>query len=170
MSIVIRPVRASEITRLQEIERDAAARFRSVGLDAIADGEPNGEAFIRSLMKNGEVLGAESGGALVGFVLVGRLDDALHIYEISVTPTHGGRGIGGALIDAVSERAHDRGVRALTLSTFADVPWNAPFYARRGFVAVADEDCMPAFFVLRVVERAAGLPLERRIFMRKELS
>lgn len=170
MSVIIRPARASEIGRLQQIERDAAIRFRDVGLDALAEGEPNDAAFIHSLMQHGEVLGAESEGALVGFVLAGRLDDALHIYEISVAPTHGGRGIGAALLDAIADRAHDRSMGTLTLSTFADVPWNAPFYARRGFALVEESAWTPAFFVLRSLERAAGLPLERRIFMRKELS
>lgn len=170
MSVIIRPARANEIPRLQEIEREAAIRFRDVGLDAIADGDPNDEAFILALMKSGEVLGAESEGALVGFVLAGRLDDALHIYEISVAPSHGGRGIGGALLDAIADRAHHRGVRALSLSTFADVAWNAPFYARRGFALVEERAWTPAFFALRAVERAAGLSLERRIFMRKELA
>jgi len=33
----------------------------------------------------------------------------------------------------VVDAARCAGVRELTLTTFVDVPWNAPFYARFGF-------------------------------------
>jgi len=169
MSPTIRPVTAQEIGRLQAIERDAAARFRTVGLDAIADGDPSDEGFIQSALTTGEVLGAELDGALVGFALAGRLDDALHIYEISVASTHGGRGLGSRLIEALGDAGRRRSINALSLSTFADVPWNGPFYARRGFAVVDEAGWTPAFHLLRAVERTAGLPVERRVFMRKEL-
>lgn len=32
------------------------------------------------------------------------------------------------------DEARSRGYELLTLRTYADVPWNAPFYARVGFV------------------------------------
>ena len=34
--------------------------------------------------------------------------------------------------------ARARGYAELTLTTYADVPWNAPFYAARGFAVVDD--------------------------------
>jgi len=170
MSPTIRPVTAQEIGRLPAIERDAATRFRTVGLDAIADADPSDENFIRSVRTAGEVLGVELDGALVGFALAGRLDDALHIYEVSVASAHGGHGLGSRLIEALGEAALRRSIGALSLSTFADVPWNGPFYARRGFAVVDEAGWTPAFHLLRAVERAAGLPIDRRVFMRKELS
>jgi GNAT superfamily N-acetyltransferase len=171
MTITIRAVAPGEVIQLPAIERDAAARFREVGLSAIAEGHVSDEAFIRSILRSGVAIGAASGtDGLVGFALAGVLDDALHIYELSVTAAFGGRGVGSSILAALEERAHDRGLSALTLSTFADVPWNGPFYARRGFSAVGNDDWTPAFHLLHVAEHAAGLPLDRRMFMRKELA
>jgi GNAT superfamily N-acetyltransferase len=45
--------------------------------------------------------------------------------------------IGAALLDAVAERARAAGLDGLSLSTFREAPWNAPYYRRLGFVEVA---------------------------------
>jgi GNAT superfamily N-acetyltransferase len=55
-----------------------------------------------------------------------------HLEEMDVLPEHAGQGLGAALIEAVCSWAHTRGFDAVTLSTFRDVPWNAPFYPRHG--------------------------------------
>ncbi|MDF5808077.1 GNAT family N-acetyltransferase [Pseudomonas aeruginosa] len=47
-------------------------------------------------------------------------------------PGHQQQGLGRLLERAVTY-AHASHCRALTLTTFCDVPWNAPFYARLGF-------------------------------------
>jgi len=40
--------------------------------------------------------------------------------------------------------ARERGLRSLTLTTFAGVPWNAPWYQRLGFVLVRDDERLAA--------------------------
>ncbi len=169
MSFAIRAILPEEVPLLPAIERAAAGRFHEVALPAIADGDVSSEPFLRAILLKGIALGAVADERLVGFILAGTLDDALHIYELSVAPSHGGRGIGSGLLAAIDAGAHDRGLGAVTLSTFADVPWNGPFYARRGFAPVEPADWGPAFHLLHHAEQAAGLPLERRMFMRKEL-
>jgi len=170
MTATIRAIRPDEVALIPTIERDAAARFREVGLGAIADGDVSSEAFIRAIKAKGAALGAELEGTLVGFALAGVLDDALHLYELSVATAHHGRGIGGALLAALDAEAARRHLPAVTLSTFADVPFNAPFYARRGFVPVEPGAWGPAFHLLHGAERTAGIPVERRVFMRKEIA
>ncbi|MFC8409708.1 GNAT family N-acetyltransferase [Arthrobacter sp. NPDC057259] len=83
----------------------------------------------------GFLLIAESpeGGAS-GFVHVIERDGAAHLEQVSVLPEHGRRGVGTALVLAAKNEAAARGYLELTLRTFVDVPWNAPFYARLGFV------------------------------------
>jgi hypothetical protein len=49
----------------------------------------------------------------------------------------------------------ERNVAALTLTTFRDVPWNAPYYARLGFEVFAREHWGPAMRQ-RVAREAAG--------------
>jgi hypothetical protein len=57
------------------------------------------------------------------------------------------------------------------LCTFADVPWNAPFYARHGFVSLAESESTPGLLELRQREVSLGLDaLGRRTVMRKLLT
>jgi len=57
---------------------------------------------------------------------------------LSVRPSSMRRGIGTALVRAVCDWAQAAGQTELTLCTFADVPWNGPFYAGLGFVELAE--------------------------------
>jgi ribosomal protein S18 acetylase RimI-like enzyme len=171
MPVAIRSVRPDEAAQLRAVERDAGERFRTVGLAAIADNEPTSEAFIAAIRTHGVALCAVDGDDRpVGFLLAGQLDQALHVYELSVDTASGGRGIGRRLMSEVTEAARRHGIAALTLATFRDVPWNRPFYERLGFVEVLPLDWSPAFHLLHAAERLSGLPTERRLFMRKELS
>jgi hypothetical protein len=71
------------------------------------------------------------------------------------------RRLGAALIAAL-----EPAWSALLLSTFRDVPWNAPYYARLGFRVV--EPLTPALEVIRAEHLARGLDESRRVFMRKD--
>ena len=91
----------------------------------------------------------------MGFVSVDIVDGCAHIDQLSVLTDHGGRGIGRALLDEAVRWARASGLAAVTLTTFRDVPWNAPFYRRVGFEVV--DDPTPGLAVVRAGERADGL-------------
>ena len=74
-----------------------------------------------------------AGSGLVGFAHVLEVDGAAHLEQVSVLPAFGRQGIGRRLVDAAADLARERGHRELTLRTFAEVPWNAPFYSTCGF-------------------------------------
>jgi GNAT superfamily N-acetyltransferase len=78
--------------------------------------------------------GRDRGGAVVGFVDVLERDQIAHLEQLSVLPEHGRRGHGRALVESAKNEARRRGYQWLSLRTYADVPWNGPFYARAGFV------------------------------------
>ena len=61
------------------------------------------------------------------------------------------------LIRRVAEWARDGGYETLLLSTFSDVPWNAPYYARVGFVAVSLEAYTPDMHAQRERDGNGGL-------------
>lgn len=84
----------------------------------------------------GYILVAEEteGSAVIAFVHVLELDQAAHLEQLSVLPEHGRRGHGRALVEAAKNEARRRGYQSLSLRTYADVPWNGPFYAHAGFV------------------------------------
>ena len=91
-----------------------------------------------------------------------------HLEQLSVLPEHGRRGHGRALVDSAKREARTRGYGRLTLRTFAEIPWNAPFYAGCGFV-----ETRPATVHERELQRAEeqrGLErLGRRVQMTVEL-
>lgn len=81
---------------------------------------------------------------VVGFLLLGRKDGGPHILELNVVPAAAGLRIGAQLIEAVRQRLEDKGENTpMTLTTFRDVPWNAPYYHRLGFEILAQEDLGP---------------------------
>lgn len=103
-------------------------------------------------------------GRILGFACARFEDQALHLHEISVRREAQGQGVGRKLLQQVADAARQAGVRELTLTTFADVPWNAPFYARLGF-EVIDEGLLDARLQqILAEERAHGL--EGRCAMR----
>lgn len=77
-----------------------------------------------------------AGDPVVGFAHVVEERGSAHLEQIAVRTALSGRGIGTALIDACCTEAARRGYAELSLTTYADVPWNAPWYRRHGFVEV----------------------------------
>ena len=117
---------------------------------------------------------AECGPGAVGFVWLdaeidrGAADEAIGVAEIDVLPSYGQRGIGAALLEHACQWARAAGYRRIALGTLADVPWNAPFYAKRGFAAVDKND--PAFAFARQRDRENGFPDRLRVFMSRALA
>ncbi|NAZ78390.1 GNAT family N-acetyltransferase, partial [Kineococcus sp. T13] len=97
------------------------------------------------------------------------VDGAAHVEQVSVDPAWGRRGLGRALLEAAAGRAARRGLAALTLTTFADVPWNAPYYARLGFAVLPDDRLGPGLRAVVERERAHGLHAWPRVVMRRDL-
>ncbi|HVU92576.1 MAG TPA: GNAT family N-acetyltransferase [Jatrophihabitans sp.] len=104
----------------------------------------------------------------VGFVWLTEVAGLAHVEELAVIPKWMGQGIGTRLLDRAAEWARRQGYPAITLTTFADVPWNGPYYRGRGFVEVAD--LSPGLRAIRQHERAVGLDAAgRRVVMRRDL-
>ena len=106
---------------------------------------------------------------MVGFVHVLDLAGSWHLEQIAVLPAHGRRGIGSTLLDAAHAEVAARGGAEVTLSTFADVPWNAPFYAAHGYVVL--QPPLPTHLqVFLHAEETLGLArLGHRVAMRRVL-
>jgi GNAT superfamily N-acetyltransferase len=109
-----------------------------------------------------------AGNPPVGFARVEEVGGQAHLEQLSVHPDSARRGIGRSLVAAAIDAARRRGYEWMTLCTFADVPFNAPFYASCGFEELAQPG--PALAALRIHEEQAGLDdLGRRIVMRIRL-
>ncbi|WP_329389201.1 GNAT family N-acetyltransferase [Streptomyces sp. NBC_01351] len=178
----IRTARADELTVLQDIERAAGLCFRDIGMPEIADDEPLPLGELARYVAAGlawvAVDGADAGGAAgadagaappVAYLIADRVDGGLHVEQVSVHPGHARRGIGRALLDRLAERAAHEGVRALTLTTFTEVPWNAPYYERCGFRPLDDGALTPGLREIRAREAEHGLDRWPRVCMRRVL-
>ena len=91
------------------------------------------------------------------------------IEDVIVDEASNNQGIGRQLIDTARRIAGQEGARALTLTTFRDVPWNEPYYRRLGFRTLADEVMPPRLREILDKEAQAGLPPDLRCAMRMRL-
>lgn len=81
----------------------------------------------------------------VTYLIADRVDGNLHVEQVSAHPDSARRGLGRSLLDLLAGHAASESVPALTLTTFAQVPWNAPYYARRGSSARGRRCAHPCF-------------------------
>ncbi len=77
---------------------------------------------------------------------------------MSVHPESAGRGLGTLLLAEVAARAREPGYTAITGTTFRDLAFNAPFYARLGCV----EEAAPHPSGRTRLRARLGEPLSRR--------
>lgn len=165
----VRLARADELPALERIEREAGARFAEIPALADLPDVMTPAGALPVALGREQVWVAVAGDELVGFAYADLLDDAVHLEELDVLPAWGRRGIGAALVDAVVADARGRGLLAVTLTTFRDVPWNAPYYARLGFRVLPEGEMGAGLAALLDHEERRGLPRALRVAMRREV-
>lgn len=101
----------------------------------------------------------------IGFALVELLEGLVHLEELDVLPAYGRRGIGTKLVRSICDWATRQNL-PVTLTTFRDIPWNAPFYARCGFEILAEDELSPALQARVAEEIAHGWPADLRVVMK----
>jgi ribosomal protein S18 acetylase RimI-like enzyme len=105
----------------------------------------------------------------VGFLRLEVVDGHAHLGQLSVLPEYGRMGIGTSLVAAACDWARQRGHRLITLTTFADIPFNAPFYRRLGFRQLGEEEIGPE--LRQVISDEADLErFGRRVTMARTLA
>lgn len=161
--------RAEDLPLLAAIEQRAATLFATHPSTAplgLAEGAPRNFAPAHAA---GMLWVARVGERPAGFALVEPLEGGWHLEEMDVDPAYARRGIGTALVCAVLDAAASSGVPRLTLCTFREVPWNAPFYARLGFHELEEADCGPDLRVKVREEAVRGLPARLRVVMARDV-
>lgn len=172
-ALTIRVARPADLPLLPDIEISAATLFRDMGLE-VFQGEtaetpvdftpaevwaPIAAAGLLWVMGEGE------NGPLGAFLAARLEENRLHILEFDVHREHQGQGLGRRLLAFAIEEARRRGLAGLSLTTFRDAPWNAPFYASAGFAIVEGDDargCLQAYLDREATE---GLDPVRRCAM-----
>jgi GNAT superfamily N-acetyltransferase len=167
--VTVRLARPDDLPLLPGIEQAAGELFRSVGMDPVADGALPTVQELTVPQRLGRLWVAEEQGQVVGCLRLEMVDDAAHIEQVSVLPSHGRRGIGTRLIEAVDRCGATRGMRRMSLTTFVEVPWNGPYYRRLGFLELRPDQQGPALKRIRAHEAALGLDRWPRMAMRREI-
>ncbi|GAB4083044.1 GNAT family N-acetyltransferase [Modestobacter muralis] len=151
----------ADLAQLPEVEAAADELFVPLGItDLPAPASAEGRARSWRVLVVGE--------PVRGFAVLDLFDGAVHLEQLSVHPAHSRQGIGGALLAASVEVAREHGADRITLLTYADVPWNAPFYARHGWEVT---EPTPALQELRHHEGQLGLDRHgRRVAMTRRVT
>ena len=164
----IRPALRPELPTIRDIEREAAQRFLGSPEAWIAGDPPAPEALLDARLEDGGLwVACLDGERPVAALRFRPLGDSLYIEQIDVLPAFSGLRLGAALLDWADDLAREAGYAALVLSTFRDIPWNAPWYARIGFEVI--DVLPPELATLRSEHLARGLDESRRVFMRRSV-
>ena len=166
----IRFARVEELTLLSHIEQSAASLFLDTPYSFLVNAETLPLNFVQQRFQAGQVwVAIDQHDVVVGYAITREVDDTLYLQQIDVDPEHGHRGIGSALVDTVCSWAKVHSYRVISLSTFRDIPWNAPFYSKLGFRALNESELTAGFQQIRLKEFEAGLPISKRVIMHCKL-
>lgn len=156
----VRYATEADLDRVRGVEAAADELFETV-MDIGSWPEP---PLGRDRARRGVLLAV--GDPLVGFAHLADLGTSgsvhWHLEQLAVHPDLGRRGIGTMLLRAAQGHVLDSGGSSLTLTTFADVAWNGPWYAARGFREVNTATERTTWAALAPVRaRELNLGLER---------
>jgi GNAT superfamily N-acetyltransferase len=134
---MIRPCTDADIAQMDAIINDAAQAYRGV-IPADCWHEPYmSRNELESEIASGvQFWGWEEGGVLKGVMGLQIVRDATLIRHAYVRASHQGKGVGGALLDALIVRTDG----PLLVGTWAAASWAIRFYERHGFQLAQPEE------------------------------
>lgn len=163
----IAAARPTDLPLLPAIEL-AAATLLAGHAPASVLAETTSQADLEDAQQRGHLWVALADDVPVGFAHLMVFGPSIaHLEEIDVHPEHGRRGLGRRLVLASCQWAATNGYSWVTLTTFREVPWNMPFYARLGFKEIPLEELTPALLSVVDDETRRGLDPSRRVAMRR---
>ena len=162
----LRLAKPEDADALPALELAAGELFNTLpGLGSVAGNHAIPAERHRKLIRKGHCLVAYLGDRPIGFIATEPFRRELHVWEMSVHPDGQRQGIGAGLMRACMIDARNSGFKAVTLTTFRDVPWNGPFYARLGFEEVTALDAHPRLASELALEADNGMPADQRCAM-----
>jgi len=160
----------AHVPSLPGIERSAASLFAGILPPALLDATTPLPMLEEAQQEERLWVAVDAGGSPVGFVLVELVGARVHIDELDVSPDHQRRGVGKRLLRAVAAWAGDHGFAEITLTTYRDIPWNAPAYRGMGFDFVPPSELDEHLRGHIDQEEAAGFGVAVRVAMRRQLT
>ncbi len=167
---VVQLAGSEHVDQLPAIERGAATRFGDSLPPSVLSHVTSVDTLAAAQLAGLLWVALEPAGTPVGFAVASVHGRRVHLDELDVLPKHGRKGVGSALIEAVEDYALNSGCVEITLTTFRDVPWNAPFYASIGFEVIPEQELDAELLRRFSGETALGVDRSRRVAMRKPLA
>jgi GNAT superfamily N-acetyltransferase len=157
---MIRPCTEADVPVIDAIINEAAQKYRGA-IPTDCWHEPYmSRAELVSEIDAGVAFSAwEQSGDVVGVMGIQPVRDVTLIRHAYVRPSHQGRGVGAALLDALLRRARTR----LLVGTWADAQWAIRFYQRHGFRLVSDDErdrLLRAYWVVPARQRDVSVVLD----------
>jgi GNAT superfamily N-acetyltransferase len=168
----IRAGRTRDVPAISAIEVAGGALFASIGMDSevLLTPPPDlAETRAHEIRDERVWVAVDGEDRPVAFLVAAIVDGNAHLEQVSVDPGYARQGIGGELIEHAVEWARRGRRSAMTLTTYAEVPWNAPYYERCGFRRMSDAELTPELRAIRELEAAVGLDEWPRICMTRPL-
>lgn len=162
---IIAAAQPEHLAAIPEIEKSAAALFP----DDVLPPRLREITIPREKLRTAQALGhvwvaLAPDGNVVGFCLLETFEYCALLAEVDVLPRHERKGLGRRLVESALAKAQKEGFAAVYLTTFADIPWNAPLYARLGFTVVDKKTLPPPLPKILAAEARCGL--RKRVAMR----
>lgn len=130
--IQIRRALPSDAAGLAACIDAAYAKYQSRILDMPAVSEGCAEEIT-----NNQVWVATMDGAIVGGLFLIANDDFMKLANLAVHPNHGGKGIGGQLMQLAEKTAIEQGYSEMRLNTHVAMPENVELYKHLGWSETA---------------------------------
>jgi GNAT superfamily N-acetyltransferase len=165
--------RPEHLVALPAIERSAADIFPEEMIsDEARDYVLSPEEFEKALAKKHLWVAITADNQPVGFALVTVNASASGksgmLAELDVDPAHQQKGLGTAMVQTVINWAREEGFNHLALTTFSNVPWNAPFYEKMGFRRLHESELTVE--LIAALDCEAKLGLKDRVAMQITLA
>lgn len=134
-NVTVRPALQEDISAIAEITHQAFLLYASqVGISSAITALKEGETDVAKALSEKHVLVAEMNGEIVGSVRYEDLGGGIgYLSRFGVSPALQQSGVGGLLIEAVTEGCRALGLSAIALHTGAKVAHLVQFYYRSGY-------------------------------------
>jgi GNAT superfamily N-acetyltransferase len=134
MDYTVELARPEHVNFLPAIERAAADIFPSGMIPGKVKETVMLIEYLEEAQSRGQLWVALAGeDRPVGFAMAADVGNEAMLAEIDVHPDHQQKGLGRELVKKVVQWAYGAGYQGISLTTFKNIPWNAPFYKSLGF-------------------------------------
>lgn len=171
----IRSALPADVDLIRLIDDDASTLFAEHGVAIeLAPDHPFARTEVARWLASAEqgraFFALDDAGRPVGFAALDWLDGQPYLDQLSVRRRAMRRGVGARLLQHAEDWARSLAARELWLTTYAHLPFNRPYYERRGYVVMPEEACGPGI-VHHLQEQRRHLPApQQRVAMRALLT